>query len=216
MWCGGGGLIFGLVFQAANIMMDGIDGMRDSSGTGKSTAWCFKHRTECWAYPEAPAGSRTGAIAGLICCEWSSMGPQWGWLSKDTIVFLEWVNERLRILEDFILAECVPNFDDAMLQELLMLQYHSMTTFVLDPTHFGVPVTRRRKYMVLLRRDRLDWHPAVKASPEAEFERFFRVPTTLPGSVFWSAPATVVERALVSLAKRQGLPARRRRCCLEI
>ena len=123
---------------------------------------CAVHNKKCPVIVDTPvdfAGLRVH-VAGVNCYDWSSMGSSQKWLGESMPIFMEWARERLLSLEDMIIVECVIGFDSDMLGELFRDSYN-LEVLRVSPTLFGEPVERQRKYMILLKKDKLRWLPEV-------------------------------------------------------
>ena len=148
----------------------------------------------------------TGNIAGCTCVDWSGLGSQLGWLGDSAVVFMAWLTEQtVHQRRDFLVVECVDPFDDAMLGELTKEDYE-MLTLSISPDMFGFPATRRRKYMILFRKDKLRWHDGLGVEPAAAFHRLFHRPLSLNGEVFFSAPDSFVQAFMKRWARRCHMP----------
>ena len=123
---------------------------------------------------------------------------------------MQWCRERLMSLEDIIIVECVCHFDSDLLAELFAAEY-TLDCGQFSPTLFGEPVERQRKYMVMLRRGRVEWHPVIaEKGVQDSFLRLFA--RTLRMSCQSKFTATQEERAsyLEACAVSRRLPARTR------
>ena len=125
-------------------------------------------------------------------------------------IFMQWLRERQVAQEDAIVVECVPGFDHQMLEELLAQDY-SLAVLKFSPTLFGEPVERIRKYMVLLKKRALEWHPAIQQhGVEESFLNFFARTMRVTGTSKFRAPAEEISAYLEDRALRQKLPSRTR------
>ena len=146
------------VRKAADFMFQGLSARQGLT----LVAHCFRHGQSCRVIPPAPegfAGLRLH-IAGVNCYDWSSMGHTRRWLGESLLPFMQWCRERFLALEDIIIVECVCQFDSDLLAELFAAEY-TLDCVQFSPTLFGEPVERQRKYMVMLRRGRVEWHPVI-------------------------------------------------------
>ncbi len=169
-------------------------------------AFCHRHGAKCRATKLDPddVSVLDGHVAGMTCVDWSGLGNQLGWLGTSTLPFLVWLADQLRQKLSFIIGECVMNFDDAVLGELIWPMY-SLQTFTVTPEQFGCPCTRMRKYMVLLRDSVLAWNPALP-DPVATFSNLFNRNVPMPGEVFWNAPPAYVDAYHKAWAKSKHMP----------
>ena len=144
--------------------------------TQSDVSYCHKHGRSCQAgrLTRGDGSQLDGHVAGVTCIDWSGLGSQMGWLGKSSLAFMVWLADQLDHKRDFIMAECVMNFDDAMLGELAGSD-NVLTTFTLSPDQFGSPSTRLRKYMILLRKATLRWKTFM-ADPVAMFAKLFHRP----------------------------------------
>ena len=167
---------------------------------------CYVHNKNCKVLPVLPHAGNRSNIAGVTCVDWSSMGKGLGWLGDSVLVFLQWLRERLSAAEDIIICECVDLFDDTMLRTLSS-HIWSWVTLIICPSHLGIPVQRRRKWMIGLKRSTRRWHAGVlQAGVEETFAHIFHKPISLPGHALLRAPVDRVETYLKRLAAARGLP----------
>ena len=96
-------------------------------------------------------------IAGPPCVDWSPQGHQKGWDGNTVAPFLAWIAQRLKVQEDGILHENVPNFKPEALAALLG-EHYICSSVILCPTMFGVPSVRRRRYTWLRYQYKLATH----------------------------------------------------------
>ena len=110
----------------------------------------------------------------------------------------------------FAVVECVTNFDHSVFE--LINHMFLLVFFVVDPVQFGHPAHRRRKYMVLLNKQKLRWHDAIAADVPGAFRRMFASGRcTLPSSVFLHAPKGMIQQDTAARMQRRGFPATRRK-----
>ena len=173
--------------------------------TQADVSYCYNHRHCCQAGRQTMCdGSHLkGHVAGVTCVDFSGLGSQLGWLGKSALAFMAWLADQLDQKVDFIIAECVMNFDDAMLGELAGPEY-ALSTFTLSPDQFGSPSTRLRKYMVLLRVQTLRWK--FMEDPVAMFAKLFHRPVAMTGEAFWNAPQAYVDKFHRVWAKEKHMP----------
>ena len=82
-----------------------------------------------------------------------------------------------------------------------------MDVIMVGPKLYGRPCQRRRKYMILLKKDILKLLPAVIAdSIEQTFNRMFQRGTTLKGEDCMRAPKKMVDKILSAKSVKRGLP----------
>lgn len=181
----------------------------------KTTAKCFQHEGSfCKVFSNSDPGNRDRRlrinVSGVNCYDWSSMGSTSGWLGSSSVCFVQWVLERKIEQEDIIVAECVERFPHAVLEKALGNDY-DLAVLTFDPRLLGKPYARRRKYMVLTRRARAKWHSWVDEQGHMSvFRNTFRLPVTATAAIFFRAPKPMVDQAIVDIASKRGLPARRK------
>ncbi|CAE7288801.1 unnamed protein product [Symbiodinium sp. KB8] len=162
---------------------------------------------------EAGAGTCKGLrvhVAGVNCYDWSKMGSAHGWLGQGMPIFMQWARERMVSLEDLIIVECVPQFDSEMMGELFANHYN-LDVLQFGPTLFGEPVERPRKYMILTRKDKLQWRAQIEDfGVQDAFFRIFARKVCMEGQCKFRAPDDYIESQLQDLARAQSLPPRSR------
>ena len=176
------------------------------------TAFCEVHNTECTVikHPDTGFEGIRLHVAGVNCFDWSRMGHQRRWLGDSMPVFAQWARERMMSLEDIIIVECVVEFDSDLLGEMFARHY-SLRVLRFSPTLFGEPVARERKYMVLLKKDRLEWRADIEQFGVAEtFLRLFARTVRMSGHEKFRAKQEDVSAYLESLAAQRRLPSRTR------
>ena len=132
-------------------------------GRSFKQAHCYRHDQHCAVYPlRRGNASIILMIAGITCTAWSSMGKEDGWLGPSAIAFVVFIREVLLNSPDCVILENTANFDVAGLAPLQSM--YTILVLKFSPTLLGVPATRMRKYMVLIKRCKLQWRP--------ELERF--------------------------------------------
>ena len=168
----------------------------------EQTAPCHSCNDNCKVHPssEERAGRRYMNASGNVCVPWSSLGSRMGWLHEATLVFLVWLKDIIEALPDVVAQECVCNFDSELMNELIQDKYlqQSCTTC---PSMFGLPVHRRRKYSICIRKDLLvfdvPWPPGFLTS-------FFRREVLTSAKIYFRAPQSIVEKHLCALADKRG------------
>ena len=118
-------------------------------------AFCIRHRRKCPIYDVDGKrvrrhGGIIGNMSGPTCTDYSVQNhehPQG--LGASNLVWACWGEERraraANFQEDWIFHECVPGLPASQrLHELC--PDHALFSWVLDPTQFGVPIHRRRRY----------------------------------------------------------------------
>lgn len=176
------------------------------------SAFCFARNSDCpWVKPLVEPTALNLHLAGMTCVDWSGLGNVDNWLGDSALVFLSWLAQH--IVEepmDLMVCECVTNFDDQMLGELAGAEGYALTTFRVSPEMFGFPATRQRKYMILFRKEKLQWQETV-VDPVSYFNRLFERPLVMQADVFWCAPEALVNRFHQEWARSKHLPANQQR-----
>ena len=184
--------------------------MLDVQETEKTSVlgMCAVHNKKCPVIVDTPvdfAGLRVH-VAGVNCYDWSSVGSSQKWLGESMPIFMEWARERLLSLEDMIIVECVIGFDSDMLGELFRDSYN-LEVLRVSPTLFGEPVERQRKYMILLKKDKLRWLPEVaQYGVEHAFCRLFARTMHLSGQEKFRAPEHEIQEHRFDVAAKKQMP----------
>lgn len=171
-------------------------------------AWCYQHGRLRPCNKRKRVGAFSVHIAGPTCVDWSMLGDRDGWLGKAVLAFLCWLHELVRDRDDapdMVIVENVDQFDEGLLSDLAKPVFH-MAVMNVDPSQFGWPCTRNRKYMVLLRHDVVAWAPPALRDPPTVFQQLFERPVSLDGRVFVSAPESYVASFHASWARRKNMP----------
>ncbi|CAK9091028.1 Uncharacterized protein SCF082_LOCUS42902 [Durusdinium trenchii] len=172
------------------------------------TAFCLCHNKACLTgTSQNRSGVLRGNTAGFTCVDWSNLGNQLGWLGESAETFLSCLADQLvNHKPDFILGECVEGFDTDMLGELTK-DWYTLLPLSISPEMFGFPATRKRLYMILLRKGVLSWHRQVqRGDPASLFFTLFSRPLSLCGEVYFNAPPEYVARFHAEWAKSKHLP----------
>ena len=177
-----------------------------SKNSHAKNPWCYRHlQSQCARNSAVPEEMLSMAVAGITCVDWSAIGLKGGWLGDSVIAFLAWARERLLYQERIILIECTPAIDVATIQEIFF--EYTMEVFDICPSMLGIPVHRRRAYMVLLRRSDLAWHTDCARDPATLWRELFCQKTCIDCAEFGSAPTELVEQQARVLALARGFPA---------
>ena len=174
-----------------------------------NTAYCYKHFAHCPMNNTNPEAKVTGCIGGVLCYDWSSRGAlkgHMGW--KGSMLLLNFMRERLIYQEDFAIAECVQGFDETAFDHISHM--YSLTWLTVCQSMFGVPGTRKRKIMWLLKIGSLIWHRCVREDMALVFQQLFHMPCTMRGDIFFAAPKQAVRAFKRKLAAKRFMPLRRR------
>lgn len=178
----------------------------DAKHTPRYHAWCFNHQKACNFFKKAPEEALTICCAGPTCVDWSTLGSKYKWLGDSAITFIFWLREVLRTKNHIVVIENVEHFDCQIVTELVKQSY-TVDAFQMDPREFGMPVSRRRLYLVLLLKGTISWLPEVKDNPVGVFKKLFGRPLRLDGSVFYCAPDRFLRDWFMDFAKKKSLPA---------
>lgn len=179
-----------------------------SLATRPLEAFCEVHNGMCPVLrPPAP---RSEALrlhaAGMNCYDWSTMGGKKLWLGDSTKPFMQWLRERILAEEDVIVGECVLGFDHESFFDFLRDAY-DLSLLKLSPTLIGEPAERQRKYMILLKRDRLKWLPCIEDyGVEDAFYRIFARRCCMLGQEKFRAPQQELDVYLESAVAKRHLP----------
>lgn len=108
--------------------------------------------------------------------------------------------------EDVILVECTLAFDSESLRELFEKEY-TLEVLRVSPTLFGEPDERQRKYMLLIRKDKLQWCRSVADhGAEKVFYQVFARTFHMLGQEKCRAPQTEVAEHLQDCVQQRHLP----------
>eukprot|EP00971_Amphidinium_carterae_P352820 6492741-Amphidinium_carterae.1 len=191
----------------------------DFGAMRRSVAHCYCHDTDCIVLPDFDLDRTSVHCAGVTCTDFSRMGSQMRFVGESVEPFLAWIRERLcaarsspQKREKIVIVENVDAFDESAL-ELFLGDYFHIASLQISPTRVGWPVERRRKYIVMLAKASLAWHPFVDAiGHQGAFDTLFGMscPDGLQGCDLMRADAEEVARAIKHLAEQRNLPATRR------
>ena len=177
-----------------------------SKNSQTKNPWCYRHlQSQCACNSAVPEEMLSMAVAGVTCVDWSAIGLKGGWLGDSAIAFLAWARERHLYQERIILIECTPAIDVATIQEIFF--EYTMVVFDICPSMLGIPVHRRRAYMILLRSSDLAWHTDCAQDPATAWRELFCQKTWIDCAEFGSAPTELVEQQARILALARGFPA---------
>ena len=195
-------------WSRSGLVVDLEKGLADSVGPGRlgdsGHASLGMMRGLDWSDHASP-----GSVAGVACTDWTKLGKKMGWLGKTSLSFLQWASERRHGQEAFCIVECVESFDAPMMAELFdgifeMIDLH------INPTMFGDPIERARRYMILVNPQQLQWHEAItRHGHQAAFELLFARSQNLTAMDRWRAPPEAVDAHNNDVAAVNGLPPRR-------
>ena len=180
------------------------------------TAYCHRHEKNCSVYPQPPVGRDQaghaplhGCISGVNCYDFSDMGNQQGWLGDSSLIYVQHIREIKQAKFAFCIIECVVGFD---LDGLAMLQpEYELICLQICPRSLGFPITRRRKYMLLIRRSTLKWRARIQEiGHDVVFAAIFHRRVSLLGDDLLRAPAVDVHKQREAMRAARSLPPRRK------
>ena len=172
-------------------LLQACDGLL-SQARPSPKAWCFKHRRFC-VIPTAPLGSMCFHAAGSTCVDFSQRSStQLRLLGPHMVVFASWAWSRRLHMEHLILHECVVHHPSAFLLRRYLGSTHLVISWVLCPSLFGHPCTRRRRFTLALHRSRL--RTPLCRSPED----LFRFTLAASGDIYFSALPVEVDSFLAA------------------
>ena len=189
-------------------------------------AHCFRHGMMCSV--SRPMSGTAAAetenslkmhVAGFNCYDWSLMGGRKGWFGLSTPAFVQWLAERMQFDEDdCIICENTPTFDLQTLAALTAEKWH-MQVISVSPTLFGIPVERKRIYIILLRKGKMRFQGLASNSSsqcqagktnwlllQERFESVFHRNLVMTVGSQFRAPDSCRERNVQDLVRAQKLP----------
>ena len=169
-------------------------------------AWCFNHGKACNFFKPAPEAALSLCCAGPTCVDWSTLGSKYRWLGGSAITFIFWLREVMRNKNHIVVIENVEHFDYQVVTELVK-ELYSVEVFQMDPRDFGMPVSRRRLYVVLFLKSMVRWIPEVRDNPVGVLKKLFARPLRMDGSIFYCAPQRCLRDYFMEFAKKKSLPA---------
>ena len=113
----------------------------------KASGFCVRHNRVCQAHVADVH------IAGTPCVAYSPRGSGLGLEDRTVLVYLAWCSQRRLLEEPWIVQENVEGFDTEHLRSMLGDKYE-IVYCILNPSSFGWPVQRVRKYHVMRHRDK--------------------------------------------------------------
>ena len=178
----------------------------ESSGAGggsASTDWAQEQEEET-------LGRIHGHIAGVECQDWSPMGKQAGWQGRTAESFAAWLVARWQRDEDYIIVENVARFPSRCLEELLGQRF-ALRKLVVSPIDLGVPVHRKRQYMLMVNTQRWRWPEdlADDQSCQEAYMKMFGCSSDLTAQDLCRAPPGVLSAYREECALARGLPHKR-------
>ena len=166
---------------------------------------------ECSSWKVSP-GKISGHIAGVQCQDWSGMGKHSGWSGRTCTSFLAWLLMRLERDEDYVIIENVCSFPVDEIEALLGSRF-SMRVLMITPVMGGMPVNRRRMYMLLINKARWQWRKGLgdDQSCQEAYEALFTEPCVLTGEDMCRAPPELILSHRETSAVARGMPRKRLR-----
>ncbi len=87
-----------------------------------------------------------------------------------------------------------------------MSSLYDVTVLNFSPITLGIPASRPRCYMILVRKGSLQWHPeVVSVGPAVVFNRIFSRALSAGGEIYLRAPEADLELHVEELAAKRGL-----------
>ena len=111
-------------------------------------------------------------LAGTPCTDFSVRGEMMGLEGKTYLHLLAWASMRVHLGEPVVIQENVEGFSTEELERLLGHVYH-VSASVLNPTSYGFPVARSRKWTILRHR----WKTSAWTGPWSAFSKLFHADT---------------------------------------
>ena len=134
-----------------------------------ATAWCYTHKRNC-AIPRALVESSSFHAAGTTCVDFSQRSTsQLRLLGRHTIVFACWAHGRRLAEYSLVLHECVAPHPSAWLLRRYLGKTHVVISYILCPSIFGHPCTRKRRFSLALARSQLQTPLCESLSPAGLF-----------------------------------------------
>ena len=164
----------------------------DTSSPWITSAFCYVHGKRC-AVQRASAALR-GVVGGVLCYDWSNRGLKKGLLAfKSSMLLLTFMRDRLEYQEYFALIECVPGFDHTVFR--FIEHIYELRWLVICTSVFGVPATRKRKIMFLIKKTTLRWHRAITTNNFADaFHHLFSIDGHFSSQIYFCAPRAAVDK----------------------
>ncbi|CAK0790292.1 unnamed protein product [Prorocentrum cordatum] len=162
------------------------------------TARCLRHGKSCRMQ------ATKVHFAGTPCPDWSDAGSHRGTASVSMIHFLAWVGLCRLLQHPVIVQENVEKFPVSLLQELLGDLYRIETT-VEDSEHYGFPVTRVRRWTILLNKKKI----LSTDVPFSDFMCRFHRACQFAWEAFFRADIEEIKAELIAAASRKSSRCRR-------
>ena len=106
---------------------------------------CCRHGRLCPVFEKPSTGRLLFHSAGLVCRDFSTAGMRMGMAGPSALLFKAWKHETIMMNPAFILTECAESPDLPTVSSEFPERY-VWATVVLDPTWFGCPARRVRRF----------------------------------------------------------------------
>ena len=163
--------------------------------------FCYRCNQMC---PVAPQSTRSLAIAGVTCTDFSKAGSRLGAGGRSYLCYAWWCHQTLVDQPALLVMECVAEFAT----ELLARFSHTYVIATLDfsPLDLGIPIHRKRKYMML----RHLQHTAAHTDLEPTFQALFFRHLVANGDLYMAATTDQLRQEIhAAVIQRLGIDARR-------
>ena len=180
---------------------------------GECQGRCWVHNRTCHVLPMRSSTSKTQSsftlcVAGASCTDFSKMGLQEKWLGNTALPFLQWWYELMLVLPDAVVLENVKGFDLEVLRDLL--PGYRMSVVETCPSDLGIPISRRRLYMIFLREATTSWTEEVQINGvQMTYNQCFHRVVSMYGDTLLRASVEDVSTRVAALASARGLPMER-------
>ena len=168
---------------------DELFAVRNEAFTSKNHAWCAKHGCFCpiWGNGFQTDGKDRRVVinaAGFTCVDFSprkgTTALQLGGKSAST--FWTWLTEVLVVEPTLVFYENSPRFSGEVFEKVPEVwELYSHYDVLVSPNLLGWPVSRLRRFGVLVHRQKATFHGSGDA-----FLQLFRRQCLLTGDIFWS------------------------------
>lgn len=164
-------------------------------------AHCYRHGCKCRVAPSGE-GVISILVAGVTCTDFSSMGARRRSAGVTTLCFHAFAAQALVDAPHMILLECVKGFEVHNLNVFNGAYIINHIDF--SPKDLGFAVSRPRKYMLLLHRDKVQMTATFNRN---NFGQLFFAPCTMnPLEYFVVDDDTRYQYVIVPLVAQRGLP----------
>ena len=147
-------------------------------------------------------------VAGFPCIDWSGMNRQRrGWCGNTLPPFCQWLAERMQFDKDCVIGENTLGFDVETLAEIVKAHGFTCDALQVSPALLGEAVERKRLYIIMLRKSRLQWRKTAANDLQASFSALFGNAVLMAPAEKFRAPPTMVDEYVSGLASSAKLPA---------